>query len=83
MGASSSDLTTLDCSLVINEEKNRLSAVLRATEYLFLENIALKLVQEQAAVLLCPGKIAWLRRALVNSRQKSMSGGGSLDDRKV
>jgi hypothetical protein len=66
-----------------NEEKNRLSAVLRATEYLFLENIALKLVQERAAVLLCPGKIAWLRRALVNPRQKSMSGGGSLDDRKV
>jgi hypothetical protein len=25
-----------------NEEKKRLSAVLRATEYLFLENIALK-----------------------------------------
>jgi hypothetical protein len=28
-----------------NEEKKRLSAVLRATEYLFLENIALKLVR--------------------------------------
>jgi hypothetical protein len=39
-----------------NEEKNRLFAVLRATEYLFLENIALKLVQEQPAVLLVPSK---------------------------
>jgi hypothetical protein len=28
------------------QEKKRLSAVLRATEYLFLENIALKLVLE-------------------------------------
>jgi hypothetical protein len=31
-------------------EKKRLSAVLRATEYLFLENIALKLVLEHCAV---------------------------------
>jgi hypothetical protein len=31
-------------------EKQRLSAVLRATEYLFLENIALKLVLEHRAV---------------------------------
>jgi hypothetical protein len=32
------------------QEKQRLSAVLRATEYLFLENIALKLVLEHRAV---------------------------------
>ncbi len=32
------------------EEKKRLSAVLRATEYLFLENIALKLVLDYRAV---------------------------------
>ena len=32
------------------EEKKRLSAVLRATEYLFLENIALKLVLEYREV---------------------------------
>ena len=31
-------------------EKNRLSTVIRATEYLFLENIALKLVLEHRAV---------------------------------
>jgi len=31
-------------------EKKRLSAVIRATEYLFLENIALKLVLEHRAV---------------------------------
>lgn len=31
-------------------EKKRLSAVLRATEYLFLENIALKLVLEHRSV---------------------------------
>jgi hypothetical protein len=31
-------------------EKERLSAVIRATEYLFLENIALKLVLEHRAV---------------------------------
>lgn len=31
-------------------EKKRLTAVLRATEYLFLENIALKLVLEHRAV---------------------------------
>ncbi len=31
-------------------EKSRLSAILRATEYLFLENIALKLVLEHRAV---------------------------------
>jgi hypothetical protein len=31
-------------------EKKRLSAVLRATEYLFLENIALKLVFEHRSV---------------------------------
>jgi hypothetical protein len=33
-----------------NEEKKRLSAALRATEYLFLENIALKLVLEHRQV---------------------------------
>src|ERR1035437_4070241 len=33
-----------------NAEKDRLSAVIRATEYLFLENIALKLVLEHRAV---------------------------------
>ena len=32
------------------QEKNRLAAVLRATEYLFLENIALKLVLEHREV---------------------------------
>jgi len=32
------------------QEKERLSAVLRATEYLFLENIALKLVLEHREV---------------------------------
>lgn len=32
------------------KEKQRLSAVLRATEYLFLENIALKLVLEHREV---------------------------------
>jgi len=32
------------------EEKKRLSAVLRATEYLFLENIALKLLLEYRQV---------------------------------
>jgi hypothetical protein len=32
------------------EEKKRLSTVLRATEYLFLENIALKLVLEHREV---------------------------------
>jgi hypothetical protein len=32
------------------DEKKRLSAVLRATEYLFLENIALKLVLEHRDV---------------------------------
>ncbi len=32
------------------EEKKRLSVVLRATEYLFLENIALKLVLEHCEV---------------------------------
>jgi hypothetical protein len=32
------------------QEKKRLSAVLRATEYLFLENIALKLVLEHRGV---------------------------------
>ncbi|HTC91957.1 MAG TPA: hypothetical protein VK699_00710 [Terriglobales bacterium] len=32
------------------EEKKRLSVVLRATEYLFLENIALKLVLEHREV---------------------------------
>ena len=32
------------------DEKKRLSAVLRATEYLFLENIALKLVLEHREV---------------------------------
>jgi hypothetical protein len=33
-----------------SEEKRRLSAVLRATEYLFLENIALKMVLEHSRV---------------------------------
>jgi len=33
-----------------NEEKKRLSAVLRATEYLFLENLALKLLLEHRQV---------------------------------
>jgi len=33
-----------------NEEKKRLSAVVRATEYLFLENIALKLILDHRAV---------------------------------
>jgi hypothetical protein len=32
------------------QEKKRLSAVLRATEYLFLKNIALKLVLEHREV---------------------------------
>jgi hypothetical protein len=32
------------------DEKKRLSAVIRTTEYLFLENIALKLVLEHRAV---------------------------------
>jgi len=32
------------------DEKKRLSAVLRATEYLFLENIALKLVLEHREI---------------------------------
>jgi len=32
------------------QEKKRLSSVLRATEYLFLENIALKLVLEHREV---------------------------------
>ncbi len=32
------------------EEKKRLSAVIRTTEYLFLENISLKLVLEHRAV---------------------------------
>jgi hypothetical protein len=35
---------------VTNEEKKRLSTVLHATEYLFLENIALKLVLEHREV---------------------------------
>ncbi|HUA15273.1 MAG TPA: hypothetical protein VMG31_08235 [Verrucomicrobiae bacterium] len=33
-----------------NKEKKRLSVVLRATEYLFLENIALKLVLDHSQV---------------------------------
>lgn len=36
-----------------NQEKKRLSAVLRATEYLFLENIALKLLLEHRQVANC------------------------------
>jgi len=46
----------LECSLkpsflfMTKQEKKRLSAVLRATEYLFLENIALKLVLEHREV---------------------------------
>ena len=32
------------------EEKKRLAAIIRATEYLFLENISLKLVLEHRAV---------------------------------
>ena len=35
---------------MIKQEKKRLAAVLRTTEYLFLENIALKLVLERRAV---------------------------------
>jgi hypothetical protein len=35
---------------VTKQEKKRLSSVLRATEYLFLENIALKLVLEHREV---------------------------------
>jgi hypothetical protein len=35
---------------VTKQEKQRLSAILRATEYLFLENIALKLVLEHREV---------------------------------
>ena len=51
MGALSPGLTALDCFCpMTNEEKKRLSAVLRATEYLFLENIALKLVLEHRQV---------------------------------
>jgi hypothetical protein len=38
------------CPSMTKEEKKRLSAVLRATEYLFLENIALKLVLEHREV---------------------------------
>ena len=37
-------------SSMTNQEKKRLSAVLRATEYLFLENIALKLIFEHREV---------------------------------
>jgi hypothetical protein len=37
-------------SSVTKQEKKRLSVVLRATEYLFLENIALKLVLEHREV---------------------------------
>ena len=41
----------LDCRCpMTKQEKKRLSAVLRATEYLFLENIALKLVLEHRLV---------------------------------
>jgi hypothetical protein len=35
---------------VTKEERKRVTAVVRATEYLFLENIALKLVLEHRAV---------------------------------
>jgi hypothetical protein len=35
---------------VIKAEKKKLTAVIRSTEYLFLENIALKLVLEHCAV---------------------------------
>lgn len=52
-----SDVTTvvrglaLDChSPMRQEEKKRLSTVLRATEYLFLENLALKVVLEHREV---------------------------------
>jgi hypothetical protein len=51
-----SPASTLDwCDLkrrspMTKDEKKRLSAVLRATEYLFLENIALKLVLEHREV---------------------------------
>ena len=38
------------CPSMTKSEKKRLSAVLRATEYLFLENIALKLVLEHREV---------------------------------
>jgi hypothetical protein len=40
-----------------NAEKNRLSAVIRATEYLFPEDIALKLVLEHRAAP--TGKDCW------------------------
>ena len=43
--------TALDCfSPMTKDEKKRLSAVLRATEYLFLENIALELVLEHRQI---------------------------------
>ena len=52
VGALSPGLTALDCFCpMTNEEKKRLSAVLRATEYLYLENIALKLVLEHRQVV--------------------------------
>ena len=55
-GRPTSILPTLDCDAqaaflsMTKQEKKRLSAVLRATEYLFLENIALKLVLEHREV---------------------------------
>ncbi len=45
------DYWLLKCACPMTKaEKNRLSTVIRATEYLFLENIALKLVLEHRAV---------------------------------
>ena len=48
---------------MIKQEKKRLAAVLRTTEYLFLENIALKLVLEHRAV---PNWQKWLERLLAD-----------------
>jgi hypothetical protein len=39
--------------LMTKDKKKRMAAVVRATEYLFLENIALKLVLEHRAVPNC------------------------------
>ena len=54
-------------------EKKRLSNVLRATEYLFLENIALKLVLEHRAVA------NWQKLADHLLNDKEMLAGGALE----
>src|ERR1700726_2911977 len=59
------------------EEKKRLSAVIRATEYLFLENIALKLVLDHRAV---PNWQSLLERLLSD---KEMLAGVHLKFRRV